>query len=356
MANPREPADHPEYPPREADRPHQAPQANCLTISRAEDTQSPVVRQELLSHGICGKHRGIAIATISRIPKADRRTTRPPVAEAAAHGRIQGTNLDINSRAEKHGKMQQIERMRHLKNLLLFARLSRTEANATIAPMTRRPPEPHPPTVDDAIRDQKRRCRHMALAARRGLRHRASADRVITEHVVGRLEFLRAATLLCYVSLPDEARTDEIILAAQRAGKRVAVPYCLSDGRLGLFRLDHLDDLAPSRFGLREPRGAIREDPARQVLPEDLQLMIVPGVAFDPHGNRLGFGKGYFDRLLRHASEATKIGLAYEVQILPAVPVLDHDVRMDYVITEQAVYHLGRRYLHPRRDDPSSLH
>ncbi len=206
------------------------------------------------------------------------------------------------------------------------------------------PTPPPQPSVDDAIRSQKSRCRHAALAARRELRHRSAADRAITSTVVGLDEYQRAKTVLCYVSLPEEVATDEIIAISRQSGKQIVVPYCHEGIDLKLFRLDDLSELIPGTFNVREPLWELRRDPARHVEPLQLDLVLAPGVAFDAHGGRIGFGKGYFDRLLLKATRAAFVGLAYEAQLLPAVPILDHDVRVHYVVTERAVYRQGRRH------------
>lgn len=211
--------------------------------------------------------------------------------------------------------------------------------------MTNSNPISSPPTVDDAIRSQKSRCRRAALAARRQLRHRSAADRAIASTVVGLDEYRQAATVLCYVSLPEEVATEEIIATSRRSGHQIVVPYCHNGIELKLFRLDDHVELAPGTFNVLEPVMELRSDPSRHVDPARLDLVITPGVAFDAHGGRLGFGKGYFDRLLRQATRAVFVGLAYEAQIVPAVPVLDHDVRMHFVVTERAIYRQGRCHL-----------
>ncbi len=209
--------------------------------------------------------------------------------------------------------------------------------------MTNPNPTPPPqPTVDDAIRSQKSRCRRAALAARRQMRHRRAADRAIASSVIGLDEYRQARTVLCYVSLPEEVATEEIIATSRQLGQQIVVPYCHNGVDLKLFRLDDPAQLVPGTFNVREPDLKLRRDPSRHVEPLQLDLVITPGVAFDAHGGRLGFGKGYFDRLLRQATRAIYIGLAYEAQIVPAVPVLDHDVRVHCVVTERAIYRQGR--------------
>ena len=121
-------------------------------------------------------------------------------------------------------------------------------------------------------------------------------------------------------------------------GKRIAVPCCVGD-QLELFWLEHLDELAPRTLGILEPKEGIRRRSERKVDLTTLDLIVVPGVAFDRTGGRIGHGKRYYDRLLCKARPDTAIvALAFECQVFPKVPMLDHDIFMDKVVTEIAVY------------------
>ena len=153
-----------------------------------------------------------------------------------------------------------------------------------------------------------------------------------------------AETIMAYVGVRDEVRTRDFVSTALGERKRLVVPYCV--GReLELFRLESLDELEAAPFGLWEPRLDLRIRPDKQIQPDELDLVIVPGVAFDRRGGRLGHGNGYYDRLLcRVRRETPLIGLAFECQMFPQVPMSHHDVFMDSVVTEAAVYPgLGRR-------------
>jgi 5-formyltetrahydrofolate cyclo-ligase len=108
---------------------------------------------------------------------------------------------------------------------------------------------------------------------------------------------------------------------------------------LKLALVGSLEEVEPAPFGLLEPKEALRQDQARAVPPADVDFFVVPGVAFDRHGGRLGHGRGYYDRLLAHARpDATLAGLCFEVQLVDEVPMSGHDVRLDYVVTELGVY------------------
>jgi 5-formyltetrahydrofolate cyclo-ligase len=91
--------------------------------------------------------------------------------------------------------------------------------------------------------------------------------------------------------------------------------------------------LVPGPYGILEPRRDTRE----YVVPPDDAPVIVPGIAFSPAGHRIGYGKGYYDRFLA-AHHGLKLGLAYEMQIVPSIPSDTHDVPVDLVITETATY------------------
>jgi 5-formyltetrahydrofolate cyclo-ligase len=101
---------------------------------------------------------------------------------------------------------------------------------------------------------------------------------------------------------------------------------------MGFQEILSLDNLQSARFGLLEPE----RDVGLMVEPDDLDLVIVPGVAFDRRGNRLGFGGGYYDRFFERCN-ATRVGLAYAFQVVDDIPAEDHDVKIDWLVTEDEV-------------------
>jgi 5-formyltetrahydrofolate cyclo-ligase len=116
------------------------------------------------------------------------------------------------------------------------------------------------------------------------------------------------------------------------------VPYCVN-GELELFHLQNRDELAVGMYKILEPKAELRALANKRVEPGDLDLVIVPGVAFDREGGRTGHGFGYYDKLLNRARpDAPLIALAFECQLFPRIPMQDHDVFMDKVVTEVAVY------------------
>lgn len=180
--------------------------------------------------------------------------------------------------------------------------------------------------------------RQTALAARAAVTGRPERAAAIWAALRG-LELYRAARTICwYVGVRDEVPTAEMIAAAAAESRRAVVPWRAGE-RLELFEIRGGGELAPASFGLLEPTAAVRESPARRVDAGAVDLFVVPGVAFDRQGRRLGYGRGYYDRLLSLARpEAAIVGLAFDAQLVPQVPAGDHDVAMDHVITESDVY------------------
>jgi 5-formyltetrahydrofolate cyclo-ligase len=188
------------------------------------------------------------------------------------------------------------------------------------------------------IRRWKQELRTRAQAARREQPDKEALSARIWQRVFERAEYEQAATVMTYVGVGEEVETRPFLPRIRADHKRIVVPYCRS-GVLELFPLNDLDELAPSTFGLLEPKRELRGLPDRQVSVEELDFVITPGVAFDRQGGRLGHGKGYYDKLLRRLrADAVVLGIAFECQVLAEVPMLPHDVPMDHVATEAAVY------------------
>ena len=179
-------------------------------------------------------------------------------------------------------------------------------------------------------RDDLRRICQEARAKEK-LRDKASG--AITDRLIGMGEFKDAETVYVYVNLPTEVETRNLIKGMLKT-KKIAVPYT-KDDVIRLFRLKGLDELEPGVHNVLEPKKNLRTK-EREMKVEDIDLFIMPGVAFDERGNRLGFGRGYHDRMLKKArADAVKIGLAYECQMVEEIPATPTDIPVDYVITEK---------------------
>ncbi len=150
--------------------------------------------------------------------------------------------------------------------------------------------------------------------------------------------YAEADVVMFYIDVRSEVRTRHDLELALQSGKKIIVPWCNEDGELELFHLESMEELELGMYRILEPRQELRRLPSRQVNVESLDLIMVPGVGFDIRGGRMGHGKGYYDKLLEHARKDTPlVALAFECQIFDEIPVADHDVFMDLIITEDRV-------------------
>jgi 5-formyltetrahydrofolate cyclo-ligase len=162
-------------------------------------------------------------------------------------------------------------------------------------------------------------------------------------------EYKAARTALWYLDCRSELRTRQAIPSALESGKTIIIPFCTSDqfgsNKLGLWRLESMDELVVGKWQILEPPRDRWDDLGRVFQPEELDIVIAPGVAFSRHGARMGNGQGYYDRLLEGARpDCPLIGLCYECQLFDDLWVGPHDVFMDKVVTEAAIYSgQGRR-------------
>jgi len=153
-------------------------------------------------------------------------------------------------------------------------------------------------------------------------------SKIIKEKLLRTQVFKKAKSVMFYIAFGGEVDTTEMIKEAIKSGKIVSVPVC-KDRTIAL-RPCILDESAKLKKG---PYGVCEPLTQRLIQPKELDLVIVPGLAFDRKGNRLGRGKGYYDRFLRILSEEIpSIGLAFDFQILSKVPAKTHDRNVDKVI------------------------
>jgi 5-formyltetrahydrofolate cyclo-ligase len=151
-------------------------------------------------------------------------------------------------------------------------------------------------------------------------------------------QYRRARVVATYVGVKSEVATRSLIEGRLARGEPTAVVY-RQDGDLALCLIHSLDELGPASFGLLEPVPYVVADPERHCAPADVDLFLVPGLAFDPAGGRIGYGKGYYDRLLAAAGPgAVFLALAFECQMVESVPMLPHDVAVHLVMTERATH------------------
>ena len=159
----------------------------------------------------------------------------------------------------------------------------------------------------------------------------AQGSAAIRERLILLEPIRRASTLMVYLNVGSEVVTDDLVLWGLREGKRVAVSRCIPASReLETCRIEGLDEVAPGHYGIREPGRHIE----RPVPAGEIDAVIVPGVAFDRRGFRIGYGGGYYDRFLPLAARAARIGIAFACQVAARIPTGTQDIPMDGIVTE----------------------
>ncbi len=160
---------------------------------------------------------------------------------------------------------------------------------------------------------------------------------LIRHNLFGIKQFKQAMTVMFYLSFRNEVQTPLMVRQALHEGKRVGVPVvCNNTKQLLISELHDLDnELRPGSFGILEPKPQF----VRPMELSQIELVILPGVAFDELGHRLGYGGGYYDKLLEQADNQLLFGLAYESQVVSALPTLPHDVKVNMLVTEQRLIH-----------------
>lgn len=185
--------------------------------------------------------------------------------------------------------------------------------------------------------ETKKQIRTRALEERRALtseardRYSRTICRLVVEHPL----FQSAREIYCYASFREEVKTESLIEEAWKAGKRVAVPRVEEEGKMDFYYIDSLEELSCGYQGIPEPA----KDVSKAALPEAAgTLIILPGAAFDKSGNRIGYGKGFYDRYLNAHPCCRRMGLAYQIQCVESIPAKPHDACVEAVITEKGNY------------------
>lgn len=156
-------------------------------------------------------------------------------------------------------------------------------------------------------------------------------SKAIWESLSSLQEFNRAGTIAFYVPIAREGEVDTIPMIEESLSldKRICVPRVAKNFGLEFFEIRSMKDLNEGNFGILEPAGGSK------ILPQAIDMVIVPGIAFDKSGNRVGFGKGYYDKFLSKMEDETQIiALAFDFQIIDGIPSSKNDVRVHKIITE----------------------
>ena len=196
------------------------------------------------------------------------------------------------------------------------------------------------PAETNALRAAaKRALRQRMRSLRRVMPDTACAvrSRAICERVLELPEFAQASCIVGYASYKKEADPASIMGIAEQAGKTLGLVRIEPDFGLSVHRYRSGDALIENEFGIAEPAAD-----APRIAFEDIGMIIVPALAVDARGQRIGYGRGYYDRLLPKLPHAFKIAVAYDFQLLVETPDTPHDVPVDCVVTDQRVLRVER--------------
>ncbi|HSD22370.1 MAG TPA: 5-formyltetrahydrofolate cyclo-ligase [Anaeromyxobacter sp.] len=187
--------------------------------------------------------------------------------------------------------------------------------------------------------EEKRALRAALVAARRAMppSERLEKSRVIARRLDEVPGFRQARTLALYAALGAEVDATEIAALARSRGVELVFPRALPGDRRLTFARSSPDAL------VRGPLGALEPPPgAPEVARDVIDCVLVPGIAFSPDGHRLGRGGGYYDATLAAMPRAARVGVAFDLQLVPALPAEAHDARLDALVTEARVLRFGR--------------
>lgn len=166
-------------------------------------------------------------------------------------------------------------------------------------------------------------------------------------------------SIMFYIAFGSEVRTQSCITRAISSGVKTIVPVCSEDGKRQLLPsrlLDLHSEVEAGKFSILEPKPRFR----RPFPPEEIDLVVVPGLAFDEKGHRIGYGGSYYDRFLLRCPQALHVGLAYEIQIVKYISPSEWDIPVHKIITEDRVISCCRHKTQDSRHNilcvpPSSL-
>lgn len=194
----------------------------------------------------------------------------------------------------------------------------------------------------------KKELRKEILARRNALslQERAEKSTQIANKVIALAEFQKSNKILLYAPIRSEVETDAIDLEARKWGKDVYYPRVLGS-EMEFYLVEEMSTLEHGSFGIREPKL----EPAKQFVPkeQDEIFILMPGAVFDEDGNRIGYGGGYYDKFLEWlagkvpAGQICKVAVGFACQMVEQGRIVreTHDIRVDYIVTENQVVNVG---------------
>ncbi len=164
---------------------------------------------------------------------------------------------------------------------------------------------------------------------------RQNMSQQIEKFLLEIVEFNQAKRVFCYISYLDEVETHSLITAFLQQNRELAVPKITNKTEMLAIPLSDFSELEPDRLGILTPKS-------NQAVTKSFDVAITPGLGFTEKGERLGYGRGYYDRWFSKNTVKTKIGLAFEVQIVDELPLEETDLPLDILVTEKRIIDLRK--------------
>ncbi|MEE4242121.1 MAG: 5-formyltetrahydrofolate cyclo-ligase [Desulfopila sp.] len=165
----------------------------------------------------------------------------------------------------------------------------------------------------------------------------------INKKIISLQEVQKAKNIFAYVSFRSEVKTLWLIEELMKQQKIVSVPLThLDEKRMEAISINDISkDLVPGNYGIMEPHPDCAQH--NKVEAENIDIVLVPGSAFDERGGRFGYGGGFYDRFLEKIPYAVRVGLAFDLQVVREIPIQPHDELLDYIVTEKRTIEAGER-------------
>lgn len=185
----------------------------------------------------------------------------------------------------------------------------------------------------------KKEIRQKMLAKRRALSASEidEKSRALRDQIVSLPAYQKAKRIMAYLSMKGEADLDPLIRQALADGKEIYIPVCLPEKQMEAGRLLSMDHFKKGPYGLRD-----LPDGYEVISPEELDLVLVPGVACTKEGIRLGMGAGYYDRYLSHVPFEKRVVTLWDFQVIADIPFEPFDQKMAQIVTEKSVISVSR--------------
>ena len=195
----------------------------------------------------------------------------------------------------------------------------------------------------EELMERKNGLRRQAYDARNDQPNKDDVSRAAIERFVSLPDYQSAKTVMWYIDCRSELRTQWALPDALKGDKKIVVPYCTvdekGDNKVGLWWLQSMDEMIVGKWKILEPPRDRWGEAGKEIAPEELDMVMVPGVGFSRDGGRMGNGQGYYDRLLEKVRpDCVLVAPCYESQLFEDLIIGPHDVFMDRVVTEKATY------------------